>query len=124
MSDSVRNYLATELALPPAWTLIPEQRFPDTIARPTVVLQHTRIERLAEAPLGHLRHEVVLTVLDPHTDIAAAEDALDDAVTTLLSAIDGHPTIGWTRSEKVVHRDTYPAWNITLTVITTRPLEV
>lgn len=124
MSDSVRAYLRDELGLPSSWTVIPAQRFPETIARTTVVLQHARIERLAEAPVGNLRHEVVLSVVSPKTDIAAAEDDLDDAVTTLLSAIDGHASIGWTQAEKVMHQNTYPAWNVTLTVITNRTEEV
>ena len=120
MSDSVRAYLIEQLDLPDDWTVIPEQRFPETIAKTTVVLQHTRIERMAEAPLGHLRNEVVLSVLDPHTDIASAEDALDDAIVALLSAIDAHSTIAWTGAEKVIHREAYPAWNITLSVITSK----
>lgn len=121
MSDSVRAYLVEQLDLPTEWSVIPEQRFPETIAKPTVVLQHTRIERLPEAPMGNIRHTVVLSVLDPHTDIAAAEDALDDAVTELLSAIDAHSTIAWTEAEKTTHRETFPAWNLTLTVITSKP---
>ncbi len=119
--QTVRAYIVAELALPAEWHVIPEQRFPETISRTTVVLQHTRIERLPEAPLGHLRHTVTLTVADPHTDIAAAEDGLDDALTDLLSAIDAHSTIAWTEAEKVVHAERYVAWNLTLTVITGKP---
>lgn len=119
--QSVRAYVVEQLDLPETWSVIPEQRFPETISRTTVVLQHTRIERLPEAPLGHLRHTITLSVLDPRTDIAAAEDALDDAITTLLSAIDAHSTISWLDAEKVVHREAYPAWNLSLTVITSKP---
>lgn len=122
MSDeSVRHYLAAELALPADWAVIPEQRFPETIAKTTVVLQHTRIEKLPEAPIGHLRHTIELSVIDPRQDIAKAEDALDDALVTLIQSLDGHPAINWTGAEKTMHRDTYVAWNLTLTVITSTP---
>lgn len=124
MTDqSVRAYLIEQLDLPDTWQVIPEQRFPETLSTTTVVLQHTRVEPLAEAPRGHIRNEVVLSVLTARQDIAAAEDELDDAVLEVLSSLDGHSTISWTGAEKVMHRDTYPAWNITLTVITGRPAE-
>ena len=120
MSDSVRDYLATELTplLPASWRIIPEQRMPQTLDTITVVLKHRRIERLAEAPVGNLRNEVVLTVVDPHEDWATAEDALDDAVNDVLTALDGHSQINWTLAEKVAVSDTYIGWDLTLTVIT------
>lgn len=122
MSDeSVRAYLVEQLELPDTWTVIPEQRFPETIAKTTVILQHLKIQRLPEAPIGNLRHEVTLSVIDPHQDIATAEDGLDDAIATLITSLDGHQSIGWTSAEKTMHRDTYAAWNLTLTVITTTP---
>lgn len=120
MSVSVRDYLAAELAplLLVGWKVIPEQRMPDTIKSTTVVLKHLSIEKLAEAPAGHLRNEVVLTVATPHEDIAKAENALDDAVVKLLSTLDGHKTINWASAKKAQVTDAYLGWDITLTVIT------
>ncbi|WP_341999388.1 hypothetical protein MRBLWH7_000798 [Microbacterium sp. LWH7-1.2] len=115
--QTVRAYLVEQLALPAEWHVIPEQRFPESIAKTTVVLQHVRIEPLSEAPIGHLRHEVVLSVIDPRTDIAAAEDTLDDTVTQILIRVDGLERVGWTSAEKVLHSDR-PAWNLSLFVIT------
>lgn len=118
MSDSVRAYVTGELDLPEEWLVIPEQRFPETISKTTVVLQHTRIERLPEAPMGSLRHTITLSVLDPHTDIATAENDLDDALVTLISAIDSHSSISWSSAEKTMHEARYAGWNLTLNVIT------
>jgi hypothetical protein len=122
VSDSagIRPWLAEQLELPTAWHVIPEQRMPETIARITVVIKHRRIEKLPEAPIGHLRHEVTLTVADPHTDVAAAEDALDEAVVELIGTLDGHPSISWSDAEKVAVNDTYFGWDLTLSVITNR----
>ncbi len=121
---TVRAYLVQELNLPDEWTVIAEQRFPETVSRTTVIVQHTRIEPLPEAPLGHLRHTLTLSVIDPHTDIAAAEDALDEALVEVIQALDTHASISWTEAEKVVHADRYVAWNITVTVITNKTEEV
>lgn len=120
MSASVRAYLEAELAplLDEGWGIIPEQRFPETITKITVVLNHTSIEKLSEAPFGNLRNHVTLTVADPHEDVAASEDALDDAVVTLLSVIDRHKSINWTEAKKVKVSDAYRGWDITLTVLT------
>lgn len=122
MSDeSVRAFLLEQLDLPESWVVIPEQRFPETIAKTTCILQHVRIERLAEAPIGHLRHEVILSVVDPHEDVAAAEDGLDESLVTLITSLDGHAAIGWIEATKTMHAERYAAWNLRLTVITTTP---
>lgn len=118
--ESVRAYVLAELALPDEWKQISEQRLPDVIDKETVVVKHTRIEKLPAAPIGHLQHEVVIGVFVPNRDIAKAEDRLDKAVGELLAAIDGHSKIGWREAEKVVTPgNRYPGWELTLTVITT-----
>lgn len=122
MSDSVRAYVLSELALPSSWRQIEEQRIPEVIDRETVIVKHSRIEKLPEAPIGHLRHEVILAVFIPNRDLSKAENRLDDAVTELLAAIDGHPDINWRDAEKVVTPgNQYPGWELTLSVITQQP---
>ena len=122
MSDSVRAFILEQLALPDEWRQIPEQHVPEVIDRETVVVKHTRIEKLPEAPVGHLRHEVILAVFIPNRDLARAEDRLDEAVLELLQAIDGHAQINWREAEKVVSSgNQYPGWELSLTVITQQP---
>lgn len=119
MSDSVRAYVLTELDLPSDWRQIEEQRLPEVIDRETVIVKHTRIERLPDAPIGHLDNEVILAVFVPNRDLARAEDRLDNAIVELLAAIDAHPKIGWREAEKVVTPgQQYPGWELTLRVIT------
>lgn len=119
MFDNVRGYVLDMLDLPPAWRQVPEQRIPATIDRPTVILKHARVEKLREAPIGQLRHEVILAVFVPNRDLARAEDELDVAITEIIAALDGHPTLNWTEAEKVVTPDgQFPGWEITLTVLT------
>lgn len=121
MSDNVRAFVLRELDLPPDWKQIEEQRIPDVIERETVIVKHSRIEKLPSAPIGHLSHEVILAVFIPNRDLARAESRLDAAVLELISAIDGHPSINWREAEKVVTpRNEYPGWELALTVHTAR----
>lgn len=121
MFDNVRAYILGELDLPEGWRQIDEQRVPDVIDRETVIVKHSRVEKLPEAPIGHLRHEAILGVFVPNRDLARAENRLDEAVTELLAVIDGHPQINWSSAEKVVTPgNQYPGWEINLTVITSK----
>jgi hypothetical protein len=118
--ESVREYIRAHVTIPEAFRLIPNQTMPQTIDRPTVVVKHLRMEPLAEAPVGHVRNTVILTLADHHETEAIAEEALDTAVVELLTALDGHEAITWTEAEKVSVVDRYLGWDITLTVITSR----
>lgn len=107
--------------LPAGWRYIPNQNTPSTISVVTVVYKLLELEPLPEAPMGSIRNTIVLTVLSPHEDDVKAEDALDNDVIDLLTALDGHPTISWTRAHKVRDAKTDRlAWDIDLTVITSK----
>ncbi len=107
--------------LPDGWRYIPNQNTPSTISVVTVVYKLLEIEKLAEAPIGNLRNTIVLTVLSPHEDDVKAEDALDNDVLAVLTALDGHPWIGWTSCRKVRDQKTDRlAWDISLTAITSK----
>lgn len=120
MSVSVRDYLTAELTplLPSTWKIIANQRVPETFDTVAVILKHLHIETLAEAPIGSLRNRVLITIADPHTDQVRAENALDEAVLELCTALDGHSRIIWTGADKVLVTDTYLGWDITVEVIT------
>lgn len=119
MFDSARAHLLSILTLPPEWHVIDEQRLPSTLDRVTVIVKHDRVEPLAESPIGHLSHQVVLAVFTPHQDLAKAEDALDRAITEIITDIDGDPTAKWTEAQKVIHPNgLYPGWELTVTVNT------
>ena len=118
MFDSVRDYVIDEITIPAGWRVVPEQRIPPVIDRETVIVKHVGVERLPEAPIGHLRHELVVAVFVPNQDLARAEDRLDQAVTEIMTELDGHPKISWTRATKVVTPDgLYPGWEIEVTVL-------
>lgn len=120
----VRKWLATKIKplLPNGWRINPYQALPGTFTVTTVVIKHLEIEPMAEAPLGQMRHSFTVTIADPHEDQNKAEDALDDSVTSLMTAIDTHPQIAWTSAKKVLISPERPylGWDITLTVITNK----
>lgn len=99
----VRGWLDEHLKplLPEGWRWVPEQRNLDTLDAVTVIWKQSRILPHAAAPLGAVRVEGTLTVATPHTDIARAEESLDDAVIELCSALDGLDGIAWTEATKV-----------------------
>lgn len=116
---TVRSWLNDTITIPTDWVWIPAQRVPDTISKITVVTKHKRISPLDDSPIGALQHDIILSVFTPEQNIATAEDALDDAVTALITDIDGHDLIRFVSAEKVVSpNEKYFGWDITLTVIT------
>lgn len=117
---SVRSWLRETLTIPTGWVWINEQRVPDAISKTTMITKHSRIEPLDDAGPGSLRHEVLLSVFVPQTKVKTAEDTLDDAVTDLITALDGHDQIRFVTAEKVISpNEQYFGWDITLSVITT-----
>lgn len=120
---NVREYITTQIRphLPGRWQWVKEQRTPDTITLPTVIVKNVRIDRIEGYPIGHVQNTVVLTVLSPYTDPAAAEDDLDGHVHDLMVVLDGHTRIRFEHAEKVVTANgTYFGWDIRLTVITSK----
>lgn len=121
-ANTVREYVVAELQplTPDSWKWIGEQRMPTNITATTVVVKHTEMEPLAEAPVSHVRHTLTLTVASPLTDQGKAEDDLDESVTDLTMALDGHKYINWTKAAKVLIAPELPyiGWDITVTHIT------
>lgn len=120
MSVSVRQFLEDQLTplLPTTWRIIPNQRIPETIDRTTVFFSLTRIESLAEAPIGSLKNYLTITVASPNKDVVRAENALDKNVLTLCTALDTHERIRWNDAEKVLVKEAYWGWDIRVEIIT------
>lgn len=123
--DTVRQQVMDHLLplIPDTWTVLPYHATIDRIDRTVVVLKHTKINKLAEAPMGWLSNEFVVTVVDPVSDPKTAENNLDEAVLALVTALDSHLQLNWTQAEKVLVNETlgYKGWDITLTVNTNPP---
>ncbi|CAO1650547.1 hypothetical protein NYA9BBAC_00911 [Salinibacterium sp. NYA9b] len=112
--NSVRDWLVTELTplLPPKWKISANQVGVETISNVTVVIKHLGIQKLAEAPVHHLANDVTITIIDPHTDQIRAENALDDLVLELVTALDSLPGLTLVRAKKVFVSETYLGWDI------------
>lgn len=123
MSSSLRAWFSAQLKplLPKGWRYIPNQATPTTVIKPTLVYKLLEIEPLPEAPLGALRHRIVLTLLTPIEDDVKAEDALDNDVITLITALDPHSDIAWESARKVRDEKTSRlGWDFTVTAVTTK----
>lgn len=120
--ETVRGWLEEQLVplLPAKWRVIPYQRMPQTLDRPTVLFKQLSFTPLPEAPAGHLQVEVVITVADPHSDQDRAEDALDDEVLELVFALDSLNNLTWSTAQKVLVNETYLGWDITCSTISAK----
>ena len=125
VSDNLRSWFSSQIKplLPSGWRYIPNQKTPETVTVPTLVFKLMELEPLPEAPRGSLSAGIVLTLICPLVDDVKAEDALDDDVLALMTALDGHRHISWKSARKV--RDSVTdrlSWDLNVSAITTRPI--
>lgn len=122
MTETLRAQLAAHLRplLPKAWKIIPYQDSLDTLSTVVVMLSQKTIEHSPALPNGAHLVTFTVTVIDPSQDPKVSEDRLDDEVHALLYALDQLPALAWDRAEKVQFSDTHTAWDISLTVTTTK----
>lgn len=100
-----------------AWLLLPHEDNTDTITQPTLILSMQEIERHPAAPMAKQLVTFTLRLAVPSEDFRKREDQLDEAVQKLLYAIDaGGSGIAWTSARKVMHRDRYLAFDVSMTV--------
>ncbi|TDW50995.1 hypothetical protein EDF52_10283 [Curtobacterium sp. PhB42] len=111
--------------LPRTWDLSPYSRLPDAVDKTTVVVWLQNITRLPEAPLASHVTEYTVTIVSPRTSPTEADADLDDDIADLLHALDnvrneqGSPNLRWTRAERAVYAESFLAFDITVSVITT-----
>ncbi|MBF4565398.1 hypothetical protein [Plantibacter sp. VKM Ac-2876] len=121
--NSPRQYLADTIKplLPKRWNLVPYQAPSlDKLAVPTVVISTKSFTPTPTAPRSSLTHTFTVTVIDPATDNEKAEEALEDEVMELVYALEQLDSLVWENAERVQWADRLMAWDITLTLITTR----
>lgn len=118
---AVRAQLIADLkpTLGKKFTLFPDgNTLRDSLSKPALVLTRTQVEKLAEAPLGFYSNSMTLTVID---NVLDNEDHLDDLLDDVLEALDGVNTgLKWESATRATYNDSNPAYQITLTVHSTR----
>jgi hypothetical protein len=115
---NVRHTLVEALRplLPKSWRLIPYATNLDVVGTtPVVMLRLNDIEKLAQSPLSHRVATFSLLIIEPKTEPGRADDAIDDKLIDLLSALD---TLGdgltWSTATSILWADTNPAYRIEL----------
>lgn len=113
--------LKPNLPNPRKWTVLDHDDNLTTLEKPTLILSLQRLRRHPAAPLGAMLAEFTLRLAVPSEDFRKREDQLDEAITELLFAIEqAGPSVGWDEAQKVLHRDLYLAFDVTLTVTLSR----
>lgn len=124
--QTARAFVADVLegVIPAEWKMTPTLEAAKRLDVPGVYLEYTRIERADDLPPGHARVVIYASVIDPNTDTAQGENAVDDEVVELVTAIDAHPLISWTEAEKLRLPTGELGWRITLNlIVSTTPTE-
>lgn len=86
--------------------------------RPRVMVGTTNV---APGPALGLRAATLrLVLVEPTTDPGDADDALESRLEVLLNILDTLPLVAWTDAERATFADTWPAYQITLNVATTK----
>lgn len=103
--------------VPDSWALIPYEDDVDEVATLTLMVRQRGFTKPPAAPVsGKYLTSYILTLIAPGTDFKGAEDDLDDAVATLLIALDGVNKTWWEKADKVIAVNRL-AYDITLNLI-------
>ena len=100
---------------PATWDVKPGIVTPGALAKTTIFVEYARLTPLPAAPLGRVRAEFTVAIVDHRTDLSKAEDSIDEDVVDLITVLDKHPTILWTLAEKANVND-YLGWKIDLSI--------
>lgn len=121
----IRAWLAGEIEplLPAQWRLVAGISDVKTLVVPAVYFEYTAIEKADNWPPGHVRAVLDLVVVDPHTDLVLAEDAVDELVVQLLTALDLHDSINWSSARKQAIGDSFFGWRVSVSVLASTPKE-
>jgi len=107
--------------VPSTWRIIPGFKEVETPSTPTVNITYSSIDPHPTTPASNnLVNELVIRITDPHTDVKLAEDDVDDQVLTLIYALKNSARIIFRGAKKVKPSEAFLAWDITVTVITTK----
>lgn len=121
---SVRSQVADALRplLPTNMRIIDVPRSLDGIDanKPVVLLYRDRLEKAPNAQ-GAYFSTITLWIITPNIDTARAEDALDNALDTVIAALDTLVWANWRTAERSIFGDAQaPAYRIDLQVATTK----
>jgi hypothetical protein len=124
-ADSVREDLAAFLtsSLPAGWKIVSSTRNIDVSDQIIVQIKHQKMKRLQYAPIGHMEHELTITISSPMLDRDRAEDELDVGVVELVTHLDTLSSLGWTEATKAVVDDQQRiGWDVTVQLLS-RPTQ-
>lgn len=68
------------------------------------------------AVIGLRTYALRVLLVEPSTDPGDADDALDSRLDVLLDALDDIPLLAWTNAERATFADSWPAYEVTVTV--------
>lgn len=118
VENGPRAILAAHLKplLPTSWRIITNEANTDTPNSTVVKISQQSFKRLPEAPQGAHLIEFVVAITTPYTDLAKAEDQLDDDMNAFIHALDELAGVAWSEATKVAVEGRGLGYDITLTI--------
>lgn len=117
-SKTVRQHIVDELTpnLPAEWRI--EDGIPTlgTLSKPVLWIEYTEFAPLEEAPLSHIAASAELCIVTHKTDMAKAEDDVDEHVAALYEAAFAAGSFYAISARKTVFNDQYLGWRMSITV--------
>ncbi len=115
---NARTELAEALTplLPSGWVIVPTVRGIDRMTVPHLIINASRIAPGSTS--GALLTTFGITIVEPKTDVDAAESALDDEVAEFLTALLALTWCHWESASKQVYEERHLAWTFDLETIT------
>jgi hypothetical protein len=117
---AIADHFAAELGS--AWHVQGYPNEPDTLAKPTLMVYTERIAK-ARMAAGAYQATLVLFVAVPQQKQPIAEDALDDALTTVLDVLEAYDALTWDEVERSTLAEKFHGYRIPATAAYTTTQE-
>jgi len=117
---SIRTELAAAIRassqLPARWTVKEYESTPANLTAPRVQVSQAEIRPNAQAPRIWRDTDFQVAVLVPELDPAKVEDAVEDAVETLLDILEAMPGLVWSDAKRAKFDDKFHGYAVTVTI--------
>ena len=111
---------ALQATAPDGVQVEPYARVLDNVAKRTVMVRVDTVKPRRDVAQAHRTYGCAVLVIAPTTDAGPADDELDALLEDVLEAIELSPDLDWSEAKRATLDDIWPAYEITLTVTTTK----
>lgn len=111
---------ALRLKLPKGWRVIEFPAVPANPSQPVIIMRSSTIAKTPGAPRRYRTRGYMLGLIVPELDPEKAEDALDDAIETLVNALEevDFPGLLWSEATRAKFDDRFQGYDVPVNITT------